>query len=1126
MVMDPGFTFEAWTLPNVAGQAFEKKFDISKALESYSLNLAGSASSDGVGAIDKEFDRLDELMLVDSDDHSNDIGSMVRIKRGTDYIKSMVLYELNKKWDSKAATYPMIFQGPEFLLDLTRIRRFDDPTNPSLDPDWEYGAPTIISPVGGETVKETQVMWRSAGMTSGTLDLVFQAQTTNPFAWDASSSVLKTELELLSTITEIDVSGSGSELDPYVFTFIDPSGDVPLLAVGTNNTDGNWSLSELAPGGSVDPRPWHRSYHPVTGVTHGVYQGFSVDTTTVYPGDDYSLKIDADASTTPTDFAGGQVIENVVGGRSYNAQIPVLSEGVAQTVRLVIRDMQENFIAASADIEIPADTWTWIPVPNPFVIQPNLTEVIYRVGIIEETNPAPVYLAIQQAQMFPGYYPETIGGIFWDLILALRLSPDDELEWVTPTWTDTHDSNGVPWDQTRYWKVTHKQTMLQLLEYVLKWGYRFSFDYHDASGEWRWGLYNPGTVGTAITGLSLKAKDSIDGSSHPIRYPKATFFDAEGSDGAWGEFEDATLISRWGKVQGHFKNDQGLDSTDLIDLSEELVETAKRGADATSMTFVNPEYLPFVDYFPDDSIEFDASPIGPKRVRTIPMITIRKGPQDPVPTYEVHGDAIVYGSGEAAMAANLRTLMRKVDAIELGAKKERTWDPAMFNVGASLGGTTIPWLVAANNAPQEWKDIAGYVCDGSDDQVEIQAALDTYRTAWLVPLGSYSVVAPDGGAAITIPQAGSLIGLGENKYSSSIEDGYAGPGYTLETVLIRLGLNSTLQGTQVYGFWPSLNAVQMQFASQIRDCYLDVWQEEEASAIHVVANECSIENTIVFARDSGVRTTASDRSYGIRCDVTGVERLKITNCRIQGGTYGLWMNDPSPRGYDLRIENCEFIGSGWDAILLDGSTNGQVGYFGSITNCRFPSWGVNAVAADKSAAIKIIGNGVKRTGMNDGGGAFGAHEPPMISDCSFETGFNWGLVVEDHAGVMISDCYMEGLYQAILLDNADECTIDNIRMHWCGDDNASLDLAFIRIENDSNFNMVRNCKFLNEQGNTVTHPDYGIEITTANCDDNVIVHNDLRNPGEAFVVAAILDLGTGTIFTMGGGTTNPGDNLT
>lgn len=849
MPMDYGFNFEAWTLPNIGAGSYQYKFDITKSLESWEFNLRFSGNGEGNFEIDRTFPRLSDLITVDSADHSNDVGSMIRVKRGNTYIKGgdFVLYELNRKNDSDKGTYPAILQGPEYLLDLTKVRRFDDPKNPSKDPDWEYGSPTIIRPLGDETVKEVQQIWRSAGMSSGTWDLVFGGDTTVAMPWDVDSSTMETELEDLTTITDVDVSGSGTSLDPWVITYIDPSGDVALLTVGTNGTNGSFSLDEITPGGSLSPRPWHQSYHPVTGVQHGTYQTFAIDTTTVFPGDTYSLKLDADSLPFPTDYSGAQVIENVVGGRSYNAKIPVLSEGIAQTVRLVIRDMQENFIAASPDVLVPADTWTWLEVPNPFVLGDNIEELIYRVGIIENTNANPVYIAVEQAQMIPGYYAAPVGAIMLDQIQALQLEGD--LDWVTPTWTDTLDSDGNAWDQDRQWKITRKQSMLQVLEYAIKWGYRFSFYYDDGSGEFRWDLFNPG-AGPVVSGVSLKARESVGGGDNPIRFPKASLFDAEGAFGEWAEYEDTTLSTAWGRIHGHLRDDRGLDQAGLLDLATEQVEAAKRGADAASLTFQNPEKLPLDAYQLGDQVEFDSSPLGTKRVRVVTMVNVSKGPGEASPKYTVHGDTEVFSSGGAAMASNVRTLIRKVDSLGQGAgieKRERTWDPAMFNFGSTTigaGGGNRHVLVASSNASDRIQAIADYVCDGVNDEVEIQQALDSFqpgRFENVVELseGSFNIGTGDNTPTNTTPwafirvpanvtlkgQSNGRLQVGGQTYLQY--DGFNGIYGILETnrrqgwSIVSLAGRATIQNINVDA-WSAIHCVTIAGSyAKVIDCYLE-----------------------------------------------------------------------------------------------------------------------------------------------------------------------------------------------------------------------------------------------------------------------------------------------------------------
>lgn len=62
-----------------------------------------------------------------------------------------------------------------------------------------------------------------------------------------------------------------------------------------------------------------------------------------------------------------------------------------------------------------------------------------------------------------------------------------------------------------------------------------------------------------------------------------------------------------------------------------------------------------------------------------------------------------------------------------------TWDvplnAALQDLWNQLGSVGYQYLVAASNAPDSVKAVAQYVCDGTADQVEVQAAIDAAKTA-------------------------------------------------------------------------------------------------------------------------------------------------------------------------------------------------------------------------------------------------------------------------------------------------------------------------------------------------------------------------------------------------------------
>jgi hypothetical protein len=62
--------------------------------------------------------------------------------------------------------------------------------------------------------------------TGGTFTLTFGGQPTAAIAYNATAAALEAALELISTITDVTVTGTGVLATPWLVTFVDPHGDV------------------------------------------------------------------------------------------------------------------------------------------------------------------------------------------------------------------------------------------------------------------------------------------------------------------------------------------------------------------------------------------------------------------------------------------------------------------------------------------------------------------------------------------------------------------------------------------------------------------------------------------------------------------------------------------------------------------------------------------------------------------------------------------------------------------------------------------------------------------------------------------------------------------------------------
>ena len=102
--------------------------------------------------------------------------------------------------------------------DYSTVRVSDDATQNEIQFVWNDSA----------EIPELQSLW--TGATSGTFTLSFDGQgPTGSLDWDAIPDEIETELELLSNITDVIVTGSGTSNDPWFVQFIDPVGDVALM---------------------------------------------------------------------------------------------------------------------------------------------------------------------------------------------------------------------------------------------------------------------------------------------------------------------------------------------------------------------------------------------------------------------------------------------------------------------------------------------------------------------------------------------------------------------------------------------------------------------------------------------------------------------------------------------------------------------------------------------------------------------------------------------------------------------------------------------------------------------------------------------------------------------------------
>lgn len=118
-----------------------------------------------------------------------------------------------------------------------------------VDPGGEDVAELIVDDAlltGGTATIFTSI----DGSDGGTFTLSDGTDTTDPIAWDAVAGTIETRLETdITAITDVTVTGTGTEMDPWVVTFVNPgSTDFPELIADNTSLNGSVFVVETQEG--------------------------------------------------------------------------------------------------------------------------------------------------------------------------------------------------------------------------------------------------------------------------------------------------------------------------------------------------------------------------------------------------------------------------------------------------------------------------------------------------------------------------------------------------------------------------------------------------------------------------------------------------------------------------------------------------------------------------------------------------------------------------------------------------------------------------------------------------------------------------------------------------------------
>ena len=582
----PELWAEFWTRPGHAN--FGRVIDEAPA-PTFSFHDGLNLVGDGSMPIAESFDRFDEILKLDPATPSNAVSSLCRIFSEED--ETTPIFEwlpnlLLPTTDKKDQNVDITGLGIKSILSHARTEAFDwdgsDDFVPKA-PDWIWGGRNLLRNPGFElsgTVGYIYDLWNDGS--GGTFTLTWDGQTTAAIAWNASATTVNNRLEALSNVTDVLVSGVGTEADPWRIEMVDPafatatalSCDGALL---TGDTLG-CVLTTVQVGSDEVPDAWEpsqRADRRSTPALHGNPTIFrrSSGAEPVRDGT-YSLVISG------TDqYTGGQQVLSVTPGGITQPSVFVNSDAAGQTFRLVARDRYERILTtasgAEAFVEVSpaADTFVEMAFSDllanlhepsaPGNIGEAVSEVVFRFANVTRPSPAGTWyfdtagLTEGQAATHPG---GILTALYDDAVSnhAERIVWEDEANPGNPYLTldfGALDSAGAAWvDQELSIKIWMRMSFLDVMNQIAQtWGYEWRVvPLVVEDGTWEVQVYNPGTMKTDYTASQTPA---IQGGASDVRrqvrryLPTGTDLLVEGEERITSRDRDGDLVTALGRIE-------------------------------------------------------------------------------------------------------------------------------------------------------------------------------------------------------------------------------------------------------------------------------------------------------------------------------------------------------------------------------------------------------------------------------------------------------------------------------------------------------------------------------------------------------------------------------------------------
>ncbi len=426
----------------------------------------------------------------------------------------------------------------------------------------------------------------------------------------------------------------------------------------------------------------------------------------------------------------------------------------------------------------------------------------------------------------------------------------------------------------------------------------------------------------------------------------------------------------------------------------------------------------------------------------------------------------------AAAASGLATLNSSTKVVEQPASisdhlldeddmatDSATKVPSQQSVKAYVDGLNTgrgaTFLVAASDANATIIAQADYVCDGTADDVQIQAAIDA------------------------LPAGGGKVLLSEGTFSI--------------TAYITLASNCILQGQ---GF-----STLIQTTGNIRAIYFDGITNATIRDINIDGNSSTV-NTLPLGTGTYI-TVENCWVHGGGLDGIGLGSgtgKNLNNVIVYSTTrYGINCYNESLTSVGARINNCLVYETGDDGVV--GINSADIAISNTVsrnnTGAGFHFNGCKGI---------VLNNCIAYTNGEEGFDLYDT-EYSGVNNCLAYGNTKMGIDLDtgaDYSSVSNSIFYLNGEEGILVYNSSNVKVVGNT----CIANSATTDNTDSNIElryNSDNCLVIGN---LCRQGSETNQPKYGISVETSTCGDNIIRENDIRDSGQT---GNYSDVGTGTI---------------